>query len=66
MLRRPLPDDLPRLTSPTSTRSPSMLLSSPQQVGNSLSLLSTLYTVRMDFCLKVCMAVIVLDAPSGL
>ena len=43
-----------------------MLLSSPQQVGNSLSLLSTLYTVRMDFCLKVCMAVIVLDAPSGL
>ncbi|MCY6357312.1 hypothetical protein OXV74_02490 [Bacteroides thetaiotaomicron] len=43
-----------------------MRLSSPHAVDNSFSLFFTLYTVRMDFCLKVCMASTTLDAPSGL
>lgn len=34
--------------------------------GQFILALFTLYTVRMDFCLKVCMASTTLDAPSGL
>ena len=66
VLRRPLLEEVPSLTLPGAQRTPSMRLSSPHAVGSSLSLFFTLYTVRMDFCLNVCMASTTLDAPSGL
>ena len=65
MFRRPLLLDVPRLmVEPTSTKSPSMRLSNPQQ--EFIFGLATSYTVRMDFCLKVSRDDITLDAPSGL